>query len=80
MRGFCDAQNHDLRPGRQRQEHAGCLAGQSACRAGKGADSGYSAKEKELIAVGIAVAIRCSYCLANHVAKARQMGASRKEI
>ncbi|MQL51888.1 carboxymuconolactone decarboxylase family protein [Desulfofundulus thermobenzoicus] len=43
-------------------------------------DAALSAKQKELIAVGIAVAIRCSYCIANHVAKALQMGASRKEI
>lgn len=43
-------------------------------------DAALSAKQKELIAVGISVAIRCSYCIANHVTKALQMGAGRKEI
>lgn len=43
-------------------------------------DAALSAKQKELIAVGIAVAIRCSYCIANHVTKALQIGATRKEI
>lgn len=43
-------------------------------------DGALSAKQKELIAVGISVAIRCSYCISNHVAKAFQLGASRKEI
>ncbi|RDV80508.1 carboxymuconolactone decarboxylase family protein [Ammonifex thiophilus] len=39
-----------------------------------------SAKQKELIAVGIAVALRCPYCIAAHVAKARELGATRQEI
>lgn len=43
-------------------------------------DAALSAKQKELIAVGISVAIRCSYCIANHVTKAVQAGAGRKEI
>jgi AhpD family alkylhydroperoxidase len=43
-------------------------------------EAALSTKQKELIAVGISVAIRCSYCIANHVTKALQMGAGRKEI
>lgn len=38
------------------------------------------AKQKELIAVGIAVAIRCSPCITNHVSNALQMGISRNEL
>lgn len=43
-------------------------------------DGALEAKQKELIAVGIAVAIRCSPCIANHVTNALQMGISRNEI
>ncbi|SHE78225.1 alkylhydroperoxidase AhpD family core domain-containing protein [Desulfofundulus australicus DSM 11792] len=43
-------------------------------------DGALSAKQKELIAVGIGVAIRCHYCIAVHVAKALELGATREEI
>lgn len=43
-------------------------------------DGALSAKQKELIAVGIAVAVRCSYCIAHHVKQARALGAGRQEI
>lgn len=43
-------------------------------------DGALPAKQKELIAVGIAVAIRCSYCIAHHVKRAKELGASRQEI
>ncbi|MGQ9558587.1 MAG: carboxymuconolactone decarboxylase family protein [Desulfurispora sp.] len=43
-------------------------------------DGALSAKQKELIALGIAVAVRCSYCIAHHVKQARALGASRQEI
>ncbi|EIV99312.1 alkylhydroperoxidase AhpD family core domain-containing protein [Thermoanaerobacter thermohydrosulfuricus] len=39
-----------------------------------------STKEKELIALGIAVAIRCSHCILAHVNSALQAGATRQEI
>lgn len=39
-----------------------------------------STKEKELIALGIAVAIRCSYCILAHVNSALQAGATKEEI
>lgn len=44
------------------------------------ADGALSAKQKELIALGIAVAIRCSYCTLLHVNAALQAGATREEI
>ena len=37
-------------------------------------------KTKELILVGISVAIRCEYCLWNHVPMAAKLGASPQEI
>ena len=37
-------------------------------------------KTKELIAVGIAVAVRCSYCIGIHVEKAFKAGATEDEI
>jgi AhpD family alkylhydroperoxidase len=37
-------------------------------------------KTKELIALGIAVAIRCDDCIAFHVKAALQQGASREEV
>ena len=38
------------------------------------------AKTKELICVSIGVVIRCNYCIASHVKKALQHGATRHEI
>ena len=43
-------------------------------------DGALSEKTKELIAVGISVAIRCSPCIQNHVTKAMQTGNSDAEI
>jgi len=37
-------------------------------------------KQKELIAVGISVAIRCDGCIDAHVEKAMKAGASREEV
>lgn len=39
-----------------------------------------SKKEKELIAVAVAVGIRCQPCIANHVKRALECGASVQEI
>ena len=39
-----------------------------------------SNKIKELIAVGIAVSVRCEYCIRFHVAEAVKAGANRAEI
>jgi AhpD family alkylhydroperoxidase len=43
-------------------------------------DGALSAKTKELMMIGIAVAIRCEYCLWKHVPEAARMGATREEI
>lgn len=39
-----------------------------------------SAKHKELIALGIAIAVRCDGCIAYHIADALKAGAKRDEI
>src|SRR5690554_2686511 len=44
------------------------------------AEGALSVKEKELIAIGIAVAIRCDTCIAVHVHDALKAGATRQEI
>jgi AhpD family alkylhydroperoxidase len=43
-------------------------------------DSALGVKVKELISVGIAVKIRCEYCVVYHVYKALEAGAKRGEI
>lgn len=39
-----------------------------------------SVRDKELIAIGIALAIRCENCLLAHLEKAVQLGVSREEL
>ncbi|MCQ1534294.1 carboxymuconolactone decarboxylase family protein [Methanosarcina sp. KYL-1] len=43
-------------------------------------DGALSAKTKEIMMVGIAVALRCEYCLWKHVPEAVKLGATREEI
>lgn len=43
-------------------------------------DGALSAKTKELIALGIAITVRCDGCIAFHVHDSLQAGASRAEI
>ncbi len=43
-------------------------------------DKALSAKHKELIALGIAITIRCEGCIACHVKDAIKTGATREEI
>lgn len=38
------------------------------------------AKTRELIALGVAISLRCDGCIAVHVAAARKLGASKEEI
>jgi len=45
-----------------------------------GKDGALSAKTKELICISIGVVIRCNFCIASHVKKALQLGATRREI
>jgi AhpD family alkylhydroperoxidase len=43
-------------------------------------DGALGAREKELIALGIGLALRCDPCVYAHVQKAKQAGASRAQI
>jgi len=43
-------------------------------------DGALSAKQKELIALGIAVAVRCEACIYSHVEKCLQHGATPAEV
>jgi AhpD family alkylhydroperoxidase len=43
-------------------------------------DGALSAKTKELMMVGIAVSLRCEYCLWKHVPEAVKLGATRQDI
>lgn len=43
-------------------------------------DGALSARTKELMMVGIAVALRCEYCLWKHVPEAVRLGATREEV
>jgi AhpD family alkylhydroperoxidase len=44
------------------------------------ANGALTTKEKELIALGIAVSVRCHYCIVAHMGAALQAGATREEI
>lgn len=44
------------------------------------ADGAVSARHKELIAVGISIAIRCESCIAFHTRNAAKLGVTREEI
>lgn len=44
------------------------------------ADEVLGVKERELIAVAVAVTTQCPYCLASHVAKAKKAGANEEEL
>lgn len=43
-------------------------------------DGALSAKTKELIMIGIAIALRCEYCIWKHVNEAVKLGATHEEI
>ena len=43
-------------------------------------DGALSARTKQLMLVGISVALRCEHCLEKHVPEAVRMGATREEI
>ena len=56
------------------------LAGYRALHAA-GAELGHlDAKIRELICIAVAVTTRSEVCIVNHVAKAKQLGASREEV
>jgi AhpD family alkylhydroperoxidase len=66
--------------GQLARELPGPLAGFTSLHKGAMAQGELSPKFKELIALGIAVAMRCEDCVAYHVHDARAAGASRAEI
>ena len=43
-------------------------------------DGAISAREKELVALGIGLAVRCDGCIYSHVEKALKLGATREQI
>ena len=52
-----------------------------AALAGAGSKTGHlDAKTRELISLGVAVALRCDGCIASHTAAARKHGASKEEL
>ena len=46
----------------------------------EGVDGGLSVKHKELIALGIGIAVRCEPCIYAHVEKCLKAGATPKEV
>jgi len=58
----------------------GAMGGFAEMHQGAVGDGALSAKTKELIALGIAVTVRCDGCIAYHVHDALEAGASREEI
>lgn len=61
-------------------EHPEIAKGFATMHKAAGADGAVSGKNKELIALGIAIAIRCEGCIACHVQDALKAGASQEEI
>jgi AhpD family alkylhydroperoxidase len=66
--------------GRLRNEIPDTMAGFGALHKGATQAGVVDTKTKELIALGIAVAVRCDGCIAFHVHDAIVAGASREEI
>ncbi len=76
------ARHHDLQVlmGRLSRELPGAIAGFAHLHKEATGAGTLSVKFKELIALGIAVAIRCENCIAYHVNDALKAGATRSEI
>ncbi len=74
--------HHDLQVlmGRLSREMPGAIAGFAHLHKEATAAGTLSVKFKELIALGIAVAIRCDDCIAYHVHDALKAGATHAEI
>ncbi|CAA7624619.1 carboxymuconolactone decarboxylase family protein [Magnetospirillum sp. UT-4] len=56
------------------------MKGFSAMAKAAGADGVLDAKTKELVALGISIAVRCDGCIAFHTRSARDLKATREEI
>lgn len=74
--------HHDLQVlmGQLSKELPGAVAGFGHLHKEAMAAGAIDAKTKELMALGIAVAIRCDDCISYHVHDSLKAGASRKEI
>ncbi len=74
--------HHDLQVvlGRLSREMPGTVAGFAHLHKEATAPGTLGSKNKELIALGIAVAIRCDNCIAYHVGDALKAGATHAEI
>lgn len=62
------------------RELPGPISGFAGLHKAATADGALNAKTKELIALGISVALRCEPCIAYHVHDALKAGATRPEI
>jgi AhpD family alkylhydroperoxidase len=58
----------------------GTLAGYKALHAAGGQTNHLTVKTRELICIAVAVTTRCDTCIANHVEKAIEAGATQEEI
>ncbi len=66
--------------GKLSDEHPKIAEGFSTMHKATGSDDALTHKTKELIALGIAITIRCEGCIACHVQDAIKAGASKEEI
>jgi AhpD family alkylhydroperoxidase len=62
------------------KENPGIAEGFGTMHKATGEDKALTAKQKELIALGIAITIRCEGCIACHVKAALETGATQEEI
>lgn len=62
------------------KEHPKVAEGFTVLNKGAGTQNMLSTKEKELISLGISIAIRCEGCIACHVKAALSAGATKDEI
>jgi AhpD family alkylhydroperoxidase len=62
------------------KENPDAMAGFMKMHKAGSSDGALSAKEKELIALGIAITVRCDGCIAFHVHDAINAGATHEEI
>jgi AhpD family alkylhydroperoxidase len=62
------------------KENPGIAEGFGKMHHTTGEDKALSAKQKELIALGIAIVIRCEGCIACHAKAAVEVGATQEEI
>ncbi|MEE4198978.1 MAG: carboxymuconolactone decarboxylase family protein [Bacteroidales bacterium] len=62
------------------KENPGVAEGFATMHHATGEDKALSKKQKELIALGIAITIRCEGCIACHVIDAVKAGATHEEI